>query len=136
MTWVKVSVLHSCLHTIETTAQVVSIRLVTSEATYLVVPVVSRFLRADTVPLRLVEEMDYWLVGILDPLPFITVELPFKMDHRSEWCPASEFRWNPSIPVRNGGDGAVKLYCVHSPRKILSIRPVPKERSLFNGHLE
>lgn len=50
------------------------VKSVQEKRPYLVVPVVSRFLRTDTVPLWLVEEMNNWLIRVLDPLPFISVE--------------------------------------------------------------
>lgn len=125
----EVSVLHEFLHRFWElySTRCTHARPADLETTYLVMPVISCLLRADTIPLRLVEEMNDWLVGILDPLPFVTVELSLKVNHRTERCPPSEFWWDPSVPVGNGRDGTVKLDSVHSTREILGVGPVPKE---------
>lgn len=97
-------------------------------------PVVGCFLRADTVPLGFVEEMNYGLIRILDPLPFVAVELALEMNHRTEGGSAFQFGWNPGIPIGNRRYGTIEVDSVHSRREVLSVGPVPKERSLFDDH--
>jgi hypothetical protein len=103
-------------------------------STYLLVPVVSRLLGANAVPLWLIEEVNDRLVGIQDKLPLIAVQLTLQVDHRTKWGAAFQLRWDPGVPIRNGGDRSIKIDLVHLLWTGVGIGVVPKEAALLDDH--
>ena len=85
--------------------------------------------------------MDNVFFGVEDVLPVLARELGFEVNHGAEGGAAVEFGRDPGVPVGDGGEGALEVALIHSPRDAGvagagAVGPVPEEATLFDYHVD
>lgn len=60
----------------------------------------------------------------------------FEPDHGAERSSAFKFGWIPGVPIGDRMHGSVEVDFVDHLRDIFGVSPVPKERTLFDDHIE
>lgn len=105
-----------------------------SQLQHLVVPSISRLLRRNAIPLRLVEVDDDGLVSLLNRGPVLARKLGHQVDHGSKWRSPFELGWYPCVPVTDRGEGAGEGDLIHHLGDIVGVCVVPEEHSLFDSH--
>jgi hypothetical protein len=94
------------------------------------------YLGADAICIRLIEIVDYGLIGVFYVCPILARELREEMDHGSERGTVLEFVGVPCVPVRDRVHGTFEIDFVHHLRTVLGVCPVPEKTSLLDDHFE
>ena len=93
-------------------------------------------LSADAICIRLIEIVDYGLIGVFYVRPILARELREEMDHGSEGGTVLEFVGVPRVPVGDRVHGTFEVDFVHHLRTVLGVCPVPEKTSLLDDHFE
>lgn len=101
-----------------------------AKGNHMAAPQVCGMRRRDTGELGLVEKVDDRLIRFLDPLPVLSGELGFQVDHGAERSATLEFRRRPCVPIANRAYWALEVDFVHRPRNTrvalaVGIGPIP-----------